>query len=148
MRSCCLVTVKANQKAKKPKPKSQKNQNQTNQKNQNQKKQKYQKKTNFPGLLEKPHRDFLRVPENWFFWCFWFFWFCFFWFFWFFWFWFFWFFWFWFFGFFWFWYFWFFLLSRVCDFSCILVYALGNTLYCTPSLLAVQLGDLRQGEKG
>ena len=40
------------------------------------------------------------------------------------------------------------LLSRVCDFSCILVYALGNTLYCTPSLLAVQLGDLRQGEKG
>ena len=41
-----------------------------------------------------------------------------------------------------------FLLSRVCDFSCILVYALGNTLYCTPSLLAVQLGDLRQGEKG
>ena len=41
-----------------------------------------------------------------------------------------------------------FLLSRVCDFSCILVYALGNMLYCTPSLLAVQLGDLRQGEKG
>ena len=41
-----------------------------------------------------------------------------------------------------------FLLSRVCDFSCMLVYALGNTLYCTPSLLAVQLGDLRQGEKG
>ena len=41
-----------------------------------------------------------------------------------------------------------FLLSRVCDFNCILVYALGNTLYCTPSLLAVQLGDLRQGEKG
>ena len=59
------------------------------------------------------------------------------------------------FGFFWFWFFGFlvlvflvFLLSRVCDFSCILVYALGNTLYCTPSLLAVQLGDLRQGEKG
>ena len=59
-----------------------------------------------------------------------------------------------------FWFFWFcffgffdfvflvFLLSRVCDFSCILVYALGNTLYCTPSLLAVQLGDLRQGEEG
>ena len=41
-----------------------------------------------------------------------------------------------------------FLLSRVCDFSCIFVYALGNTLCCTPSLLAVQLGDLRQGEKG
>ena len=41
-----------------------------------------------------------------------------------------------------------FLLSRVCDFSCIFVYALGNTLCCTLSLLAVQLGDLRQGEKG
>ena len=34
------------------------------------------------------------------------------------------------------------------DFGCILVYALGNTLYCTRSLLAVQLGDLGQGEKG
>ena len=34
------------------------------------------------------------------------------------------------------------------DFCCILVYALGNTLYCTRSLLAVQLGDLGQGEKG
>ena len=110
------------------------------------KKPKIPKKNNFPGLLEKPHRDFLRVQENCFFWCFWFFFFFFF-----------------FFCFFWFWFFCFFgsgflvflvlvflvfLLSRVCDFCCILVYALGNTLYCTPSLLAVQLGDLRQGEKG
>ena len=129
MRSCCLVTVKANQNAKIPKPKNQKYKNPKNQKNQNQKKQKYQKKPNFPGLLEKPHRDFLRVPENWFFVGI--------------------------FGFFGFVFLVFlvlvflvFLLSRVCDFSCILVYALGNTLYCTPSLLAVQLGDLRQGEKG
>ena len=38
--------------------------------------------------------------------------------------------------------------SRVCGFSLILVYTLGNTLFCTLSLLAVQLGDLIKGEKG
>ena len=113
MRSCCLVTVKANQKAKIPKPKNQKYQSQKTKT----KKNKF-KRNNFRdswrsliGIPESSGKLFFVVL---------FFLFCYF-------------------G---------FSTVRVFDFSCILVYALGNTLYCTPSLLAVQLGDLRQGEKG